>query len=167
MVRLLAVGEHDPSPYPKMEYRSIPGGMLVQQQNLRGAETEQWKLAAGPAPTLERIQEATLVWLVCKHLKSNAIAIGGKGRLYGAGAGQMDRVAAAKIAIEKAGNNTQNAIAASDAFFPFPDGPEALINAGITMIIQPGGSKRDQDTFDLCNEKQITCMTTGLRHFRH
>jgi len=88
-------------------------------------------------------------------------------RLFGAGAGLMDRVTACRLAIEKARGRSRGAIAASDAFFPFPDGPETLINAGVRLIVQPGGSKRDQDTFDLCASRGVGCIVTGRRHFRH
>jgi len=144
--------------------------------------------------------------MVAKHLKSNAVAIGADGRLLGAGAGQMDRVTAARLAVEKmnahlrggeaaeppsppgrgaggegaglpsppgrgAGGEGQatsgGLVAASDGFFPFPDGPELLIDAGVTLIIQPGGSKRDDETINLCEERGVTLLLTGVRHFRH
>jgi phosphoribosylaminoimidazolecarboxamide formyltransferase/IMP cyclohydrolase len=79
----------------------------------------------------------------------------------------MDRVTACRLAVEKAGPLAHGGIAASDAFFPFPDGPDLLIRAGVTTIVHPGGSKRDQDTFDLCERHAVTCLTTGVRHFRH
>lgn len=167
-VRILAVGDHEPTPYRKIDFKSIPGGMIVQDQDLQKPNTKDWKHAAGPAPEKAQLKNASILWSICKHLKSNAIAIGDNGQLYGAGAGQMDRVSACKIAVEKAGLEKANgAIAASDAFFPFTDGPEILINAGIKMIVQPGGSKRDLDTLDLCNAKGVTCMLTGFRHFKH
>jgi phosphoribosylaminoimidazolecarboxamide formyltransferase/IMP cyclohydrolase len=87
--------------------------------------------------------------------------------LHGAGGGQVDRVTACKIAIAKSGERAKGAIAVGDAFFPFSDGPQLLLDAGVSMIVHPGGSKRDQDTFDLCNTKKVTCMTTGVRHFKH
>ncbi len=110
------------------------------------------------------------MWLVCKHLSSNAIAVGGDGRLLGAGTGQVDRVGACSLAIERAGEALgaiERAVAASDAFFPFPDGPELLADAGIRCIVQPGGSKRDDETIALCNDRDITLLMTGIRHFRH
>lgn len=181
-VRILAVGERDGSQLRKLDYRSIPGGMLVQDRDTRTASPEQWRLAAGPAPTPERLTDAAVLWTVVKHLNSNAIAIGGRPsnaprghapdapglvRLFGAGAGQMDRVASCRIAVSKAGDRAQGAIAASDAFFPFPDGPAILIDAGVTMLVHPGGSKRDEETFELCAQRGVTCMVTGVRHFRH
>ncbi len=166
-IRLLATGNPSPSPYPKVEYRSVPGGMLVQNRDLRTVMPQDWSHAAGPDSNDQMRADSLLVWLTCKHLRSNAIAIGGDQHIYGVGCGQVDRVTACRIAVDKAGSRTQGAIAASDAFFPFPDGPEVLINAGVQCIIQPGGSKRDQDTFDLCNERGVTCLLTGIRHFRH
>jgi phosphoribosylaminoimidazolecarboxamide formyltransferase/IMP cyclohydrolase len=114
-----------------------------------------------------------MLFTVAKHLKSNAVCIGAGGRLFGAGAGQMDRVASCRNAVEKARAAMaampagQAAVAASDAFFPFADGPTLLADAGVRCIVHPGGSKRDQDTFDLCNARGITCLLTGTRHFRH
>ena len=178
-VRLLAVGNNAPSPLRKLDYRSVPGGMLVQDRDLRSVTPDQWKHVAGPEPDSSQLHDAMAIWTMCKHIKSNAVAIGRDYYLWGAGAGQMDRVTAAKIAVEKAsdrlsgwrdsvGTETKyGPIAASDAFFPFPDGPECLINAGVSLIVQPGGSKRDQQTLDLCNERGVTCMFTSTRHFRH
>ena len=107
-------------------------------------------------------------------MHANAIAIGGADgpkqgttRLFGVGAGQMDRLTSCRIASERAGALAKGAVAASDAFFPFDDGPRVLIDAGVACIVQPGGSKRDQDTIDLCNERKVTLMLTGVRHFRH
>ncbi len=173
-VRLLAVGDRAGSSARKLDYRSVPGGMLVQDRDTRLSATEQWAHAAGPAPTEELLAEAAIAWVFAKHLKSNAVAIagseprdGGAIRLFGMGAGLVDRVSAARLAVAKAGVRAEGAIAVSDAFFPFADGPEILIDAGVRCIVHPGGSKRDQDTFDLCEARGVTCLTTGVRHFRH
>jgi len=172
-LRLLAVGEKSGSPALKLDYRSIPGGMLVQTRDTRLAATDQWQHAAGPAPSEADIADAGAVWMMAKHLRSNAIAIGGRDgasarvRLFGAAAGLMDRVTACRLAVEKSGEGAKGAIAASDAFFPFPDGPEVLIDAGVRLIVHPGGSKRDSETFDLCERRGVTCLVTGRRHFRH
>jgi phosphoribosylaminoimidazolecarboxamide formyltransferase/IMP cyclohydrolase len=136
--------------------------------------------AAGPAPDAAMLADAGVLFTVAKHLKSNAVCIGADGMLFGAGAGQMDRVASCRNAVEKArgkmagsgaGTGARGAgfaaVAASDAFFPFADGPTLLADAGVTCIVHPGGSKRDQDTFDLCNARGVTCLLTGTRHFRH
>ncbi|MCC6660258.1 MAG: bifunctional phosphoribosylaminoimidazolecarboxamide formyltransferase/IMP cyclohydrolase [Phycisphaerales bacterium] len=173
-VRLLAVGERPASVRRKMEYRSIPGGMLVQDRDTGGADPSGWKHSAGPVPTARHMADAAFVETIARFLSSNAIAIGGPDpqrpgatRLYGAGAGQMDRVASCRIAVAKAGELCRGAVAAGDAFFPFPDGPGALIDAGVKVIVHPGGSKRDAETFDLCNRAGVTCLVTGVRHFRH
>jgi len=170
-VRLLAVGEfRSPRETPWVS-RTIPGGVLAQEMDTAIADVGAWGHRAGPAPSVDRLRAAAMVWTVCKHLTSNAIAIGGEIErgvaLFGAGAGQMDRVNSCRIAVEKAGVKAHGAIAASDAFFPFADGPKVLIDAGVSMLVHTGGSKRDQETFDLCNERAVTCMTTGVRHFRH
>jgi phosphoribosylaminoimidazolecarboxamide formyltransferase/IMP cyclohydrolase len=175
-LRLLAVGPFGGSSAgpPVLTVRSILGGHLVQQRDDAGANPARWTHSAGPAPTDDVLRQAADVWLIAKHLTSNAIAIGGADaqrsgavRLFGAGPGQVDRVTACRLATEKAGQLTRGAVAASDAFFPFPDGPELLIDAGVSLIVHPGGSKRDDETFALCNDRGVTCMTTGTRHFRH
>jgi phosphoribosylaminoimidazolecarboxamide formyltransferase/IMP cyclohydrolase len=173
-VRLLAVGERPAARLRKLEYRSIPGGMLVQDRDTKLSHTDGWTHAAGPEPDPQLLAAAPLVELAARGLSSNAIAIGGVDptapnalRLFGGGAGQMDRVASCNIAVAKAGDHANGAVAASDAFFPFPDGPQILIDAGVKLIVHPGGSKRDQETFDLCNDRGVTCLTTGTRHFRH
>ncbi len=186
------------APFPSQDSRAsvlqnltlkpIPGGLLVQTRDDVIAETSTWQHKAGPAPSAQQLKDAALIETIAKHLTSNAIAIGGREptdegdplgygvRLFGAGAGQMDRVNACRIAIEKAGPLARigagdapggGAIATSDAFFPFPDGPELLINAGVKVIVHPGGSKRDDETFSLCERRGVTCLVTGVRHFRH
>lgn len=105
--------------------------------------------------------------LACKHVKSNAIAIAKGNAMVGSGAGQQDRFFASRIAVQKAGERAKGAAAGSDAFFPFPDGPEELLKAGVTAIIQPGGSLKDQATIDVVNQYNATMVFTGQRHFRH
>ncbi len=169
-IRLLAVGELSKPSGEQMDLKSIPGGVLAQTRDNLVADPDQWKHAAGPAPSNTTLGHAAFLWTVTKHIKSNAIAIGKARQLLGIGAGQVDRVTACRIAIEKAGdriNDQGTTIAASDAFFPFSDGPQLLIDAGVTCIVHPGGSKRDQDTLDLCNDRNVTCLLTGIRHFRH
>jgi len=137
--------------------------------------TYQWTHRAGPKPTETQLRAAAVLEMACKYVSSNAIVVGGANgnggegviRLYGVGSGQVDRVTACRLAVEKAGPLAQGSIAVGDAFFPFDDGPRTLIDAGVTMIVHPGGSKRDEDTFKLCEERGVTCMTTGVRHFRH
>ena len=106
-------------------------------------------------------------WKIVKHVKSNAIVLAGTDVTYGIGAGQMNRVGAAAIAIQEAGEKSKGAALASDAFFPFGDTIEAAGKAGVTCVIQPGGSIRDQESIDMVNKYNITMVFTGHRHFRH
>jgi phosphoribosylaminoimidazolecarboxamide formyltransferase/IMP cyclohydrolase len=151
--------------------RSIAGGFLAQEADTHAIKAEEFQHVAGPAPSAEVLRDAAFLTAVVKHLKSNAVCIGKGGQLLGAGAGQMDRVASCRNAIEKSGARVREgsgiAVAASDAFFPFDDGPRLLIGAGVRCIVHPGGSKRDEDTFKLCNELGVTCLLTGIRRFRH
>jgi len=171
-VRLLPVGSlRGAGGASGLVVRTIMGGALAQTADDAPVDPVKWEHAAGPLASESRLRDAAAVWAVARQLSSNAIAIGGADgggvRLFGAGAGQMDRVTACRLATEKAGQRATGAIAASDAFFPFADGPEILIQAGVTLIVHPGGSKRDQDTIDLCERHGVTCITTGIRHFRH
>lgn len=182
-VRLLAVGQGKPSASRKLDYRSVPGGMLVQDRNIKRIDPRLWTHAAGPAPTPEQILAACVLESLSRYVSSNAIVVGGFDsggagvspaartaksiRLFGIGSGQVDRVSACRLAVAKAGDKAKGCIAVGDAFFPFPDGPRVLIDAGASMIVHPGGSKRDQETFDLCNQRGVTCLLTGTRHFRH
>ena len=171
--RLLATSHASPTIDRALTWRSIPGGMLVQERDVHRIDAAQFTHAAGPLPSAATLADAALMFAVAKHLKSNAVCIGANGTLFGAGAGQMDRVASCRNAVEKAKAKLAAmaagtvAVAASDAFFPFADGPALLADAGVRCIVHPGGSKRDQDTFDLCNARGITCLLTGSRHFRH
>ena len=171
--RLLEVGPLNNVGRSGLSFRSIPGGILAQDLDTQPFQASDLRHMAGPEAD-DTLRAAAGVASSCvKHLKSNAVCIATPNRLLGAGAGQMDRVASCRIATEKAASAMEEAnaagpvIAASDAFFPFPDGPEILIDAGVTCIVHPGGSKRDQETFDLCDERGITCLLTGVRHFRH
>ncbi|MEN9642124.1 MAG: bifunctional phosphoribosylaminoimidazolecarboxamide formyltransferase/IMP cyclohydrolase [Planctomycetota bacterium] len=171
--RLLATSHASPALSQALTWRSIPGGMLVQERDVHRIDAAQFTHAAGPVPSAATLADAALMFAVAKHLKSNAVCIGANGTLFGAGAGQMDRVASCRNAVEKAHAKLAAsatgtvAVAASDAFFPFADGPTLLADAGVRCIVHPGGSRRDQDTFDLCNARGITCLLTGSRHFRH
>ncbi len=154
--------------------RLLPGGALVQTPDTLAADASAWEHKAGPAPDEGSLRAARVIEAIAQALSSNAVAIGGIDpdrpgcvRLFGAGAGQMDRLNACKIACEKAGAAASGAVCVSDAFFPFSDGPALLADAGVSMIVHPGGSKRDQETFDFCKERGISCLITGVRHFRH
>lgn len=170
-VRLLAVGPLRPVSQPARSLRGVPGGLLVQDRDSRPTRRNELRVAAGPAPSDATLDDAVFLMTVVKHLKSNAVCIGSGRQLFGAGAGQMDRVASCRAAVEKAGDRIRAArepvVAASDAFFPFDDGPRILLDAGVRCLVHPGGSKRDDDTFRLCTDRGATCLVTGVRRFRH
>ena len=166
-VRLLAVGPVEQFDRDELHLHRIVGGWLVQERDLLGLDQPNWRVASQRQPTDGEWQDLRFAWLVCKHVKSNAITVAKDRMLMGAGAGQMDRVAAARIAIGKAGDRVQGCVAASDAFFPFPDGPQLLLSAGVTAIIQPGGAQRDQETIDAVNRAGAAMVLTGQRHFKH
>ncbi|MHC4948375.1 MAG: bifunctional phosphoribosylaminoimidazolecarboxamide formyltransferase/IMP cyclohydrolase [Planctomycetota bacterium] len=168
-VRLLAVPDLGEALRRALDVRSVPGGLLVQERDLRLAKPSKWAHAAGPEPTDAVLHDAAFAWTVVKHLKSNAVAVARDGELLGGGFGHVDRVGACRLAIEKAGDRlgAAPAVAASDAFFPFPDGPELLVDAGVRCLVHPGGSRRDEETFALCEQHGVTCLVTRIRHFRH
>jgi AICAR transformylase/IMP cyclohydrolase PurH/REP element-mobilizing transposase RayT len=172
-VRLLAVGDMAIEPDPaELDHKRIAGGMLVQTRDLVGLNEEQWKVVTERSPTEQEMNDLRLAWLICKHTKSNTITICRDGMLLGNGAGQMSRVMSCRIAAWLAQENghadvLKGAVAASDAFFPFRDGPDVLMNAGVTALIQPGGGKRDDDTIKACNERGVAMIFTGTRHFKH
>jgi len=167
-VRLLEVGpvttEFDKG---ELMMHKIVGGYLVQERDLAGVDESQWKVVSQRQPTSQERVDLKMAWLAAKHVKSNAIAIAKDGMMLGSGAGQQDRVNACRIAIAKAGDRVKGAAVGSDAFFPFPDGPELLLDAGVTAIIHPGGSVKDQETIDLVNRRGATMVFAGQRHFRH
>ncbi len=172
-VRLLDVGDLATTPDPEeMDFKRIAGGMLVQNRDLVGLNEYHWKVVTERQPTEQEMADLRLAWLVCKHTKSNAITVCKDGRLIGNGAGQMSRVMSCRIATWLAKENghedqLNGSVAASDAFFPFRDGPDILADAGVRAIIQPGGSKRDADTIAACNERGLAMIFTGTRHFKH
>lgn len=146
---------------------SVEGGLLVQEPDRYGFDEADIQVVTDRQPTEEEWAAMRLGWSVVKHVKSNAIVITDEQMILGIGAGQMNRVGSAKIALEQAGEKAAGAALASDAFFPMPDTVEAAIEAGITAIIHPGGSKRDQESIDAANKAGITMVLTGVRHFKH
>ena len=119
------------------------------------------------SPTEDERRDLAFAWRVCAAVKSNAIVLARDGQVVGVGAGQMSRLDSVRIAVEKAGPRAQGAVLASDAFFPFRDGPDLAAAAGVSAIIQPGGSRRDDETILACDEHEIAMILTGRRHFRH
>jgi phosphoribosylaminoimidazolecarboxamide formyltransferase / IMP cyclohydrolase len=131
------------------------------------ADTSQWQVVTEVQPTEDQLEELLFAWKVCKHVKSNAIVVTRDRATLGVGAGQMNRVGSAKIALEQAGEKAQGAILASDGFFPFDDTVRSAAAAGITAIVQPGGSRNDQDSIKAANELGLAMVITGVRHFLH
>jgi phosphoribosylaminoimidazolecarboxamide formyltransferase/IMP cyclohydrolase len=151
-------------------YRSAAGGLLVQDRDQAEEDISAWETKTQKAPTAGEIEDLVFANRVVKHLKSNAIAIAKNKQLLGAGAGQTSRVDALKHAIAKAqafGFDLKGAVLASDAFFPFADSVQLAHEAGITAIVQPGGSVRDNDSIDYCNQNGIAMIFSGIRHFKH
>ena len=146
---------------------SVEGGLLVQEPDRFGFNEADVQVVSERQPTEQEWEAMKLGWSVVKHVKSNAIVITDHQMTLGVGAGQMNRVGSAKIALEQAGEKAKGAAMASDAFFPMPDTVENAIAAGITAIIHPGGSKRDQESIDAANAAGITMVLTGVRHFKH
>ena len=151
----------------KFAMKQVSGGMLVQDADVRPLTDADLKVATTRQPTAEEMRALLFAWKVCKHVKSNAIVYAREGQTVGVGAGQMSRVDSCKIGAMKAILPLQGTVAASDAFFPFPDGVEEIAKAGATAIIQPGGSMRDQDVIDTANRLGLAMVLTGVRHFRH
>ncbi len=160
------IGPADPPP-SGLDLRRINGGLLAQSWDQLEPDPASGQLATQRAPTESEARDLVFAWRVCSMVKSNAIVVARAGQLLGVGAGQMSRLDSVRIAVEKAGDRARGAVLASDAFFPFRDGPDVAAAAGITAIIQPGGSKRDDETIAACNEHGIAMMFTGRRHFRH
>ncbi|MFQ3651231.1 MAG: bifunctional phosphoribosylaminoimidazolecarboxamide formyltransferase/IMP cyclohydrolase, partial [Gemmataceae bacterium] len=165
-VRLLRCGPIGPRG-PAMEYRRVDGGLLVQEIDRGGDEVAQARVVTQRGPTQAESHDLAFAWKVCKHVKSNAIVYAKDGMIVGVGAGQMSRIDSTEIASRKSGERSRGAVLASDAFFPFADNVEVAVRAGITAIVQPGGSVRDAEVIAACNAAGLAMLFTGTRHFRH
>lgn len=150
-----------------MDIKKVSGGLLVQQADTFDVMRADMKIVTKRQPTEAEWQQLLLAWKVVKHVKSNAIVVAGEDQTLGVGAGQMNRVGSAKIALEQAGSKSDGAVMASDAFFPFRDSVDTAAQAGIKAIIQPGGSVRDEETIQAADEHGIAMVFTGMRHFKH
>ncbi len=169
-VRVLASGEWADERQTELEIRSVNGGVLVQERDLRIVDADELRVVSKRAPTAQEMQDLQFTWRVARFVKSNAIVYGRDGATVGVGAGQMSRVYSARIAGIKAadeGLEVKAAVMASDAFFPFRDGIDAAAEAGITAVIQPGGSMRDEEVIAAADEHNLAMVFTGMRHFRH
>jgi phosphoribosylaminoimidazolecarboxamide formyltransferase/IMP cyclohydrolase len=165
-IRLLTIDFSNPLSGNKT-YTSIHGGLLTQDYDAHSLDNANISIPTDREPTSEEWEALKLAWKVVKHVKSNAIVLAKDGMTSGVGAGQMNRVGAAKIAIEQAGEKAQGSVLASDAFFPMSDTVEVAALAGVTAIIQPGGSIKDQESIDMANKYGIAMIFTSIRHFKH
>ncbi|WP_243056805.1 bifunctional phosphoribosylaminoimidazolecarboxamide formyltransferase/IMP cyclohydrolase [Nocardioides sp. SR21] len=166
-IRILVADTAAGSP---VETRPISGGLLMQQVDhvdAEGDDPSTWTLATGEAASPEVLADLAFAWKACRAVKSNAILLAKDGASVGVGMGQVNRVDSCKLAVERAGERAVGSVAASDAFFPFEDGPQILIDAQVAAIVQPGGSVRDELTIEACKAAGVTMYFTGTRHFFH
>ena len=147
--------------------RGVDGAVLLQDHDVPSADTSLWQVVSTKQPTPAQLRDAAVAWVTCAAVSSNAIVLARDNSAVGIGAGQQNRVDAARIACTRAGERAQGAVAASDAFFPFRDGPDALAAVGVAVIVQPGGSQRDDESIAAANEHGMVMIFTGQRHFRH
>jgi phosphoribosylaminoimidazolecarboxamide formyltransferase / IMP cyclohydrolase len=166
-LRLLRVGELKMESRPELLLSSVSGGVLVQEEDVKQISSEDLRVVTERKPTEEEVEQLLFAWKVVKHVKSNAIVLTKDFQTIGVGAGQMNRVGSAKIAIEQSGDKAAGSFLASDAFFPMSDTVEEAAKAGITAIIQPGGSIRDEESIEAANKHGIAMVFTGIRHFKH
>mgnify|MGYP003596638916 CR=1 FL=1 len=152
------------------QLQPISGGALLQQPDridAPGDDPANWTLAAGEPADEATLADLAFAWRACRAVKSNAILLASGGASVGVGMGQVNRVDSCRLAVERAGDRAVGSVAASDAFFPFADGPGILIEAGVKAIVQPGGSMRDAETIEAAKAAGVTMYFTGTRHFFH
>ncbi|AIJ20863.1 bifunctional phosphoribosylaminoimidazolecarboxamide formyltransferase/IMP cyclohydrolase [Amycolatopsis methanolica] len=165
LLKLPALTDADP-----IEFRPISGGMLVQtvdRIDAPGDSPANWTLATGEAADADTLADLVFAWRAIRAVKSNAILLASGGATVGVGMGQVNRVDSSRLAVQRAGDRVKGAVAASDAFFPFPDGLQVLIDAGVKAVVQPGGSVRDAEVIAAAEEAGVTLYLTGTRHFAH
>jgi phosphoribosylaminoimidazolecarboxamide formyltransferase/IMP cyclohydrolase len=150
-----------------MNMRTVTGGCLVQDRNFATWVEKDLKVVSRRIPTAKEMKDLYFAWIVAKHVKSNTILLAKDETVVGVGAGQMSRVDSAMIAVYKAGSRAKGSVCASDAFFPYPDGVEMVSKAGVTAIVQPGGSKGDEGAIAMADKYDTAMLFTGMRHFRH
>jgi phosphoribosylaminoimidazolecarboxamide formyltransferase/IMP cyclohydrolase len=168
-VRLLECGDFGPASRDArdIEVKKLVGGFLLQDRDLAAAGKAECKAVTKRAPTSAEMEGLLFADKVGKHVKSNSIVLASGTRAVGVGAGQMSRVDSVRLAVSKAGDRAKGSVLGSDAFFPFPDGVLAALDAGVTAILQPGGSVRDPEVIAACDERGAAMVFTGTRHFRH
>ncbi|MGQ0743754.1 MAG: bifunctional phosphoribosylaminoimidazolecarboxamide formyltransferase/IMP cyclohydrolase [Acidimicrobiales bacterium] len=163
----MRVLEAPPFAVDPWSFRQISGGFLVQEPSVLAADPDRWRVATQRSPSEAEMADLILAWTVCAHVKSNAVVLARDAMAMGIGAGQQNRLDSARLATTKAGDRARGASAASDAFFPFRDGLDALAQAGVTAVVQPGGSVRDPELIAAANEGGLAMLFTGERQFRH
>jgi phosphoribosylaminoimidazolecarboxamide formyltransferase/IMP cyclohydrolase len=166
-VRLLVV---EPPDRVKPEWRPVRGGVLLQQRDTveaHGDAPDTWTLVAGAPADEATMVDLAFAWRACRSVKSNAILLAHESAAVGIGMGQVNRVDSARLAVERAGERASGSVAASDAFFPFPDGLQVLLDAGVRAVVQPGGSVRDDEVVAAAQTAGVTMYLTGIRHFFH
>ena len=159
-----------PASGPRIEMRTISGGMLMQAVDdvqADGDDPSTWTLVSGVAADEDTLRDLHFAWVACRSVKSNAILLAHDGAAVGVGMGQVNRVDSARLSVERAGDRARGSVAASDAFFPFADGLQVLIDGGVRAVVQPGGSVRDEEVFEAARAAGITMYVTGTRHFFH
>jgi phosphoribosylaminoimidazolecarboxamide formyltransferase/IMP cyclohydrolase len=166
-VRILRTGELTDARARSLDFRRVDGGLLTQTRDRQADDFAAAKVVTKRRPTDQEMADLRFAWLVAKHVKSIAIVLAKQGMVVGVGAGQMSRVDSVHMAVRKAGAKVQGSVLASDAFFPFRDNIDEAARAGVKAVVQPGGSLRDQDSIDACNEFGLAMLFTGVRHFRH
>ncbi len=166
-VRLMTSSGYSMKSSPSLEYRRVTGGLLLQDRDDQADPQDEWKVATKREPTEQEWIDLKFAWTVCRHVKSNAIVYAINGQLVGTGAGQMSRLDSAFIAAHKSDGRSKGGVVGSDAFFPFRDGVDEAAAAGIKAVIQPGGSRNDDQVIEACNEHGMTMIFTGRRHFKH
>jgi phosphoribosylaminoimidazolecarboxamide formyltransferase/IMP cyclohydrolase len=162
-----AAGNAETSSGDTRDFRRISGGFLVQSPDNLAESDLAIRIATERAPTADELTDLTFAWRAVKHVRSNAIVLARNRAIVGVGAGQMSRVDSVDLAIRKAGTRASGSVLASDAYFAFADGPELAASAGVTAIIQPGGSVRDDDIVKVVNRHNLAMIFTGQRHFKH
>jgi phosphoribosylaminoimidazolecarboxamide formyltransferase/IMP cyclohydrolase len=168
-VRLLRTGPlaSRPADEQALDFRRVDGGLLAQKSDQGGDDFARARVVTRRVPNDREMADLRFAWVVCKHVKSNAIVLAKDGQVVGVGAGQMSRVDSVHLAVRKAGERSRGSVLASDAFFPFRDNLDEAARAGVTAAVQPGGSVRDADAIAACDEHNLAMVLTGVRHFRH
>ena len=166
-LRVLAVPDVQRLPGTRLDVRQVVGGLLVQTPDELEENPAAWKVVTERHPTPQQLEDMAFAWKVCKHVKSNAIVIAKGNTLLGMGAGQPNRVTSVRLAAQAAGEHAQGAVLASDAMFPFADNVEAAAAAGVSAVVQPGGSIRDEEVIAAADKLGLAMVFTGVRHFRH